>query len=51
MEEKFFFLYHLNTSREEAMDMPIHERKWIIQRFIEQKQKEADAIEKSRKKR
>lgn len=50
MEEKFFFLYHLHMFPEEAMDMPIHERKWIIQRFIQQKQKEADAIEKSRKK-
>lgn len=31
------------------MTLPIHERKWLIQRFVEQKKKENDAIEKAKK--
>ncbi len=31
------------------MTLPVHERKWLIQRFIQQKQKESDALEKARK--
>ena len=30
--------------------MPINERKWMIQRFIDQKQKENDAMEAERRK-
>lgn len=40
----------MKTSKYECMSMPVHERKWLIQRFIEQKQKENEAIEKARKK-
>ena len=29
---------------------PIHERKWIIERFMEQRKKENEEIEKSKKK-
>lgn len=32
------------------MILPVHERKWLIQRFIEQKKKENEAIEKAKKK-
>jgi len=32
------------------MFLPVHERKWLIQRFIEQKKKENEAIEKAKKK-
>lgn len=49
MEEIFFFLYHMNTSKQDALSFPIHERKWLIQRFVNQKRKENDAIEKARK--
>ena len=50
MEEQFFFLYHLRRSREEFMKYPILERKWLIERFITQKEKEHEAMEKARKK-
>ena len=50
MEEIFFFQYHLHMSRAEAFNMPVHERKWLIDRFIEQKQKENSAMEDARRK-
>lgn len=50
MEEKFFFKYHLNTSFKETMELPIAERKWFINRFIEQKEKENEAIEAEKRK-
>jgi hypothetical protein len=31
------------------MKLPVHERKWLVQRFIEQKKKEGEAVEKARK--
>jgi hypothetical protein len=31
------------------MCLPVHERKWLIQRFIEQKKKENEAIERAKK--
>jgi len=49
MEEKFFFWYHLRAEPEISMDLPIAERKWYIQKFIQQKQKENDAMESSRR--
>jgi hypothetical protein len=49
MEEIFFFQYHLHMSRAEAFNMPVHERKWLIDRFIEQKQKENSAMEDARR--
>jgi hypothetical protein len=50
MEEQFFFRYHLRASREEFRSYPINERKWMIARFIEQKEKEHEAMEKAKKK-
>lgn len=49
MEELFFFQYHMRMSKRDCMSLPIHERKWLIQRFVTQKQREADAIEKAKK--
>jgi len=49
-EEIFFFQYHMHMPRRESMGMPINERKWMIQRFIDQKQKENDAMEAERRK-
>ena len=43
MEEVFFFIYHLHMDRDTALRLPINERKWMIERFIQQKQKENDA--------
>ena len=50
MEELFFFQYHMKMSKRDCMHLPVHERKWLIQRFIEQKRKESEAVEKARKK-
>ena len=49
MEELFFFQYHMRMSKQDAMTIPIHERKWLIQRFIEQKKRESDAIDRAKK--
>ncbi|MCK9458566.1 MAG: hypothetical protein M0R80_02920 [Proteobacteria bacterium] len=50
MEEKFFFMYHLRQKPEVAMSFPIFERKWFIERFIQQKEKENEAIEAAKQK-
>ena len=50
MEEMFFFMYHLRQSREEFLSLPINERKWMIDRFIKQKEKENEAMETARRK-
>lgn len=50
MEEMFFFMYHLRQNRESFLALPINERKWIISRFIEQKEKENKAMEDARRK-
>lgn len=49
MEEIFFFQYHLHQDRYTTLSMPIYERKWMIERFIQQKNKENDAMEKASK--
>ncbi len=36
-------------SKTEVIQMPIHERKWWIHRFVEQKNKENAAIETARR--
>lgn len=43
-------MYHLHTSRESVLRMPINQRKWLIDRFILQKNKEHEAMESARKK-
>jgi hypothetical protein len=50
MEEVFFFTYHLHQDRDTTLQMPINERKWMIERFILQKNRENDAMEAARKK-
>lgn len=50
MEETFFFMYHLNLARESFMSLPINERKWLIERFIQQKEKENEALEAAKRK-
>lgn len=39
----------MHMSKQDCMTLPVHERKWLIQRFIEQKKKENEAIEKTKK--
>jgi len=50
MEEKFFFQYHMSLSWNLCQKMPINERKWMIERFIQQKNRENDAIEAAKRK-
>ena len=50
MEEKFFFQYHMHLDWDNCMRMPINERKWMIERFIKQKDKENQAIEAAKSK-
>jgi hypothetical protein len=50
MEEQFFFKYHLKCSREEFRSYPINERRWIVARFLQQKEKEQQEIEKAKNK-
>jgi len=50
MEELFFFMYHLKQSRDNFMSLPINERKWLIDRFVKQKEKENEAMESARRK-
>jgi len=50
MEEKFFFLYHLHLDSNGSMTMPINERKWMIERFIQQKERENQAIQAAKSK-
>lgn len=49
MEELFFFQYHMHMSRFDCLSLPIYERKWFLHRFIQQKEKENDAMEKAKK--
>ncbi len=50
MEELFFFLYHnLAKNKEDCWALPIYQRKWLIRRFITQKQRENEAIEKAKR--
>jgi hypothetical protein len=50
MEETWFFMYHLNRSRKDVMQMPINERKWLVERFIQQKERENEPLEAAKRK-
>jgi hypothetical protein len=50
MEETFFFMYHLHRGRKDVMQMPINERKWVVERFIQQKERENEALEAAKRK-
>jgi len=49
MEEIFFFMYHMHIDRKSCMTLPINERKWIIERFIQQKERENEAMEQAKR--
>ena len=49
-EEVFFYQYHLHLSMSGSMSLPINLRKWMIERFVQQKESENDAMEASRRK-
>lgn len=50
MDEQFFFLYHLNVPRKEFLQYPINERKYLISKFIDQKEKEHEYMERAKNK-
>jgi hypothetical protein len=45
MEEIFFFMYHLHQSKRDALVIPVYERRWLIDRFVKQKDRENEQIE------
>ena len=50
LEEIFFFYNYLHQPKSECMSLPIYERKWIINKFIEEKEKENAAMESAKRK-
>jgi hypothetical protein len=50
LEEKFFFMYQLQQPPKVSMELPIHERKWYIERYLLQKEKENEAMEAAKRK-
>jgi hypothetical protein len=50
MREQFFFRYHMGMSRVEFRSYPIDERRWMIDRFLEQKEREDEEMKKAMKK-
>lgn len=47
-EERFFLIYHLNIQPSEAESLSEDYRKWLIARFIGQKQMEREAMQQQR---
>jgi hypothetical protein len=46
MEEIFFYMYYMNgVTWQSAMRMKIYERKWYIERFVEQRHREQEQRE------
>jgi hypothetical protein len=43
-------MYHLQQDMGKTLAMPINVRQWIVQRFIEQKEKENEAMDAERRK-
>lgn len=43
-------MYHLRQGLHSSMSMPIHTRKWIIDRYVQQKEQENEAMEAQRRK-
>lgn len=49
-EEIFFFQYHMQLPMNGSMSLPINLRKWLIERFSEQKERENQAMEAAKRK-
>jgi hypothetical protein len=47
MDEMFFFLYHLRVQKQDFMQFTIAERKYLIDKFVEQKTKEKEEYDKA----
>jgi hypothetical protein len=50
MEEIFFFQYHMQMDRFRSMKLEIHDRKYMINKFVEQKNKEKEEMDKQNRK-
>jgi hypothetical protein len=50
LDELFFFMYHLRISKAEWLALEIFERKYLIDKYIQQKNLEREEIDKERKK-
>jgi hypothetical protein len=48
-EEIFFFMYHFQLEESQSMAMVPYKRKWMIQRFIDQKRKENEEVERAKR--
>lgn len=49
-EEIFFFMYHMHIAKKDVLDLDPEERKWMINRFVEQKKRENEEIERAKAK-
>lgn len=49
-EEVFYLVNYLHMSYWEARSLPVGERKWLLERFVEQKKKENEQAESERRK-
>jgi hypothetical protein len=49
-EEIFFFMYHMQIPKKYVLDLEPEERKWMIHRFVDQKKKENEEIERAKAK-
>jgi len=49
-EDIFFFQYHMHQSTKDCLSLPIDLRRWLIDRFVRQKEKENEQIEAERRK-
>lgn len=47
-EEIFFMMYHMRQSKTNILELDPEERKWFIHRFVEQRKKENEEMEKAR---
>lgn len=49
-ESIFLLIYHLKMSWSEAYKLPLPIKKWLIDRFVEEKERESEEIKNANKK-
>lgn len=49
-EEVFYLVNYMHMSYWEVRSLPVTERRWLLDRFVEQKKKENDQAESERRK-
>jgi hypothetical protein len=50
MDEMFFFIYHMHMDRFTVMRLEIPERRYLIDKFVDQKKKEKEEHDKEARK-